>query len=86
MRGTREWKKTRSTHAGVLEALESSIAAHPASGRREAGRPDADRPSTARSGHRHLRVCDAENVTEPQTEAKVLRFVPRSRPTSNDAA
>jgi hypothetical protein len=85
MRGTREWEKTRSTHARVLEALESSIAAHPASGRREAGRPDADRPSTGRS-KRHLRVCDAETVAEPATEGTVLRFVPRSRPTSNDAA
>jgi hypothetical protein len=85
MRGTREWKKTRSTHARVLEALESSIAAHPASGRREAGRPDADRPSGSRPS-RHLRVCDAESVPEPQTDATVLHFVPRSHPTPSDAA
>ena len=36
MRGPRDWNKTRSTHARVLESLESVIAKHP-SGLHERG-------------------------------------------------
>jgi len=51
----------------VLEALEASIAAHPASGRRMQGRrSDASRTA-----------ADA-TATSPSTGSNVVRFVPRN--------
>jgi hypothetical protein len=71
-RDTRAWRRTRSSHARVLEALEASIAAHPASGRREQGRPGTTAPAGGDED------TGAVATVTPIRGATVLRFVPRS--------
>jgi hypothetical protein len=48
----------------VLEALEASIAAHPASGRREQGRPD---PSRHGEGAKVIRLVPRRTQSTPTT-------------------
>lgn len=62
----------------MLEALEASIASHPASGRREQGRSDAAGGASA-SDAPGSPLATVTRIDRHEG-ATVLRFVPRRRP------